>query len=81
MATPVLVRCSLCTRPNPAGLIVSTAERSWADAIDHALDMHRAELLADPELTQDAFTITTGDPSRPTPLRRTCIRAARRNPS
>ena len=52
----VEVRCHLC-RPHADGLIVTTT-RAWWDAVDHALDEHRAQLVAAPNDTQRAFTVS-----------------------
>ena len=62
---PVLLRCDIC-----ATRIASTAAGAWVDAIDHALDAHRAALLADPVAVQDQFTVSAGDELAP--LRRAC---------
>jgi len=54
----VELRCRRC-RPHADGLIVTTTTtttRAWWDAVDHALDKHRAQLVATPDDTQHAFT-------------------------
>lgn len=60
---PVIVRCHLC--PDVDGRIVTTAGRAWTVAMDHALDEHRAALLADPDATCAAFTVSTDGEPRP----------------
>lgn len=63
---PVVVTCHLCSDPD-AGQIVTTAERAWAAAMDHALDKHTAAMIADPGHGVESFTVnSTG---RPLPLR------------
>ena len=65
--TPVLVRCRLCLPPDD-GHIVTTSDRAWSAAMDHALDHHLDTLIADPDTTGAAFTVTTSE--HPRPLRR-----------
>jgi hypothetical protein len=49
---PVSVRCHLCGESIPA-----ITETAFYRAVDHALDNHRAELLAAPDSTRDMFSI------------------------
>jgi hypothetical protein len=62
---PLIVACELCDARIP------TFRRSaWIDAIDHALDEHRAKLLASPGYARRWFRIThqaDGRPARLTP--------------
>lgn len=44
MAARTIVRCGLCPT-----VITTTPERSWWDAMDHALDRHRRLLIECPQ--------------------------------
>lgn len=68
--TPVVVRCGLCL--DGEGRIITTAADSWTAAMDHALDAHRAVLIADPDTAHHALTIESPDGRRTRPLRRAC---------
>ncbi len=50
---PLLIDCALC-----GSHIVTERRSAWVDAIDHALDEHRAQLLATPEYARRYFRIT-----------------------
>jgi hypothetical protein len=54
--TPVVLHCSLCP-PSADGLILTIADRAYAAAVDHALDEHRLDLLADPDAALAAITV------------------------
>lgn len=62
--TPVVVSCHMCAGANE-GHIVTTGSRAWTAAMDHALDRHRAELIADPEGAQNAFTVNAAGRDEP----------------
>jgi hypothetical protein len=67
---PVALHCRLCPGTPP---IPSTSDRALMDAGDHVVDQHRAALLADPDGTERAVTVSL--PARPAPLRRAVIAA------
>ena len=59
---PVVVTCHLCEGLDD-GHIVTTGDRAWIVAMDHALDEHRDAMIADPENGTRSFTVnTTGRP-------------------
>lgn len=73
---PLVIACELCRAalaPLPAH-IPTFRHCAWYDAIDHALDEHRRELLATPRYARRWFRIThlaDGRPARLTPTPRT----------
>jgi hypothetical protein len=56
---PVLIGCRLC-----GARIASRPARSWLDAMDHAIDEHRAQLLADATVP-DFLTVSAGESVQP----------------
>jgi len=59
---PLTICCELCDARIPSSRI-----KAWYEAIDHALDFHRATLLATPEYARRYFRVTnpaTGKPAR-----------------
>ncbi len=56
----VELHCRLCPHPAP---IESTSRTAHVDAVDHCLDLHRADLLADPDATERAIVVSL--PARP----------------
>lgn len=70
---PLLIACSWC---GPGASLPTFRRQAWHDAIDHALDEHRAQLLAHPEYarrflrivnpeTGKAARISTTSPQEP----------------
>lgn len=62
---PLIIACALCPARIP-----TVRNRAWITAIDHALDEHRARLLASPGYARRWFRIThqaDGRPARLTP--------------
>lgn len=52
----LILRCRLC---DPDGLLVEpTCERSVPAAVDHALDLHRDELLTNPDHVLSALSVS-----------------------
>jgi hypothetical protein len=60
---PAVVRCHLCLAPDD-GQIVTVRGRAWWAAMDHALEHHLDQLIANPRASQNSFTITTTGPPR-----------------
>lgn len=71
----VVLQCFLCKDPAD-GLIVTIRSVAWYSAMDHALDEHRARLIACRRQVQNVFTMTTdGPPVRLRPNSSTCTRS------